>query len=223
MYQFHYEQALWLVPYSLLICQPVDGYMSLQVVKSSMELAFFVLGGVFVLMVCLALLAGYFDLPVPYLNPSYTHKEGKVTRTDQNGIQQHAPHPKPGLMGHTNTLVSDQPENDTAWQLWTGTHASGHYGMNGHNGVNYQHGPHMYSEPHYGYGHSAPVYSQPGGYGRGGIPYWATWRSPYPHQYPDAVGYQPYSQGLYLYSPHHPHHTTLPSAARSNNARKKRY
>lgn len=79
-----------------------------------MELAFFVLGGVFVLMVCVALLAGYFDLPVPYLNPSYTHKEGKVARTDQNGVQQHAPHPKPGLMGHTNTLVSDQPENDTA-------------------------------------------------------------------------------------------------------------
>ncbi|KAK3857753.1 hypothetical protein Pcinc_036012 [Petrolisthes cinctipes] len=84
------------------------------VVKSSLELAFFVLGGVFVLVVCVAMLAGHFDLPVPYLNPSYTHKEGKVTRTEQNGIEQHVPPPKPGLMGHTNTLVSDQPENDRA-------------------------------------------------------------------------------------------------------------
>lgn len=84
------------------------------VVKSNLELTFFILGSVIVLGVCMALLAEHFDLPIPYFNPDYTHKEGKVTRTHQNGSQQQPALPKPELMGHTNTLVSDQPENDVA-------------------------------------------------------------------------------------------------------------
>nr|XP_045623544.1 lysosome membrane protein 2-like isoform X2 [Procambarus clarkii] len=74
-------------------------------VKSSLLLAFFVIGGVIAVAVGISLMATYFKLFIPFLNPG-EDSEGKVT--DKPTFTT-----KPEL-GHTNTLVTEYPESDPA-------------------------------------------------------------------------------------------------------------
>ncbi|XP_071514706.1 lysosome membrane protein 2-like [Panulirus ornatus] len=78
------------------------------VAKSSLIVAFFVIGAVLVLGVSVSWLAEYFDLPIPFFNSNYSKndREGKMNNHTQNSIH------KPELTGHINTMVSDNPDND---------------------------------------------------------------------------------------------------------------
>ncbi|KAG0724300.1 Scavenger receptor class B member 1 [Chionoecetes opilio] len=80
------------------------------VAKLSMLLAFFILGSITVIFVVIAFLTTHYNLPVPYFNPSYTHKEGKTTKVNNTECPVH----KADLSGHVNTLVSSNPEHDDA-------------------------------------------------------------------------------------------------------------
>ncbi|XP_042228429.1 lysosome membrane protein 2-like [Homarus americanus] len=80
------------------------------VVKSSLLMAFFIIGAILVVAVGVSLLAEYFNLPIPFLNPNYSIEtiEGKMNNTPPT------PTHKPELTGHTNTMVSENPDNDFA-------------------------------------------------------------------------------------------------------------
>ncbi|XP_050688443.1 lysosome membrane protein 2-like [Eriocheir sinensis] len=76
------------------------------VAKLSMLLALYSIGFIIVVFVVIAFLTTHYDLPVPYFNPNFTHREGKTTKVNNT------PDRKSHLTGHTNTMVSNDPEND---------------------------------------------------------------------------------------------------------------
>lgn len=74
-----------------------------------MLLALFTIGFTTVVFVVIAFLTAHYNLPVPYFNPKFTHKEGKTIKVNHT----QTPDRKSQLTGHTNTMVSkDDPEND---------------------------------------------------------------------------------------------------------------
>lgn len=98
---------------------------SFQVAKLSMLLALYSIGFTVVFFVVIAFLTTHYDLPVPYFNPNFTHREGKTTKVNNT------PDRKSHLTGHTNTMVSNDPEND-AWHNGTDTHTSTQSWRNNH-------------------------------------------------------------------------------------------
>lgn len=79
--------------------------------KSSLLVAFFVLGGVLVLGVSLSLLAEHFDLPLPFLNPNYSTSE---SAKDKASDRPQGNSPKRDLSGHTNPAMTDDGDKDAA-------------------------------------------------------------------------------------------------------------
>lgn len=73
-----------------------------------MLLALYTVGFTTVFFVVIAFLTTHYNLPVPYFNPNFTHKEGKTTTVNNK----QSPDRKSQLTGHTNTMVSNDPEND---------------------------------------------------------------------------------------------------------------
>uniref|UniRef100_A0A0P4WMB1 Scavenger receptor class B member 1 n=1 Tax=Scylla olivacea TaxID=85551 RepID=A0A0P4WMB1_SCYOL len=80
------------------------------VAKMSMLLAAFTIGFTTVLFVMVIFFATHYNLPVPYFNPNYIHKDGKTTKINNAQPQAH----RPEFSGHVNTMVSNNPENDDA-------------------------------------------------------------------------------------------------------------
>ncbi|KAK8737266.1 hypothetical protein OTU49_004416, partial [Cherax quadricarinatus] len=80
-----------------------------EVTKASLIMAFFIIGVVILLGVGITILAEYFKLHIPFLNPSIeVKKEGKVT----DGKPTLTTKPEPA--GHINPLVTENPESDIA-------------------------------------------------------------------------------------------------------------
>lgn len=82
-----------------------------QVTKSSLLVAFFVLGGVLVLGVSLSLLAEHFDLPLPFLNPNYNSSK---SAKDKASDRPQGNSPKRELSGHSNPAMTDDGDKDAA-------------------------------------------------------------------------------------------------------------
>ncbi|XP_064114979.1 lysosome membrane protein 2-like isoform X1 [Macrobrachium nipponense] len=79
------------------------------VTKASMTLAFFVIGGVFVVLASISILATYFNLPVPFLNLNYKSDEKSDDKVHQiNPTERNASRPE--LTGHDNPAVADKDE-----------------------------------------------------------------------------------------------------------------
>lgn len=83
-------------------------FLYFQVAKLSMLLALYTIGFTAVFFVVIAFLTTHYNLPVPYFNPNFTHKEGKTTKVNNTQTQDR----KSQLTGHINTMVSNDPEND---------------------------------------------------------------------------------------------------------------
>lgn len=82
-----------------------------EVTKSSLLVAFFVLGGVLVLGVSLSLLAEHFDLPLPFLNPNYNSSK---SAKDKASDRPQGNSPKRELSGHSNPAMTDDGDKDAA-------------------------------------------------------------------------------------------------------------
>ena len=93
-----------------------------------MLLATFIMGFTTVLFVVIVFLTTHYNLPVPYFNPNYTHKDGKTTKVNKT----QSPARKSELSGHVNTMVSNHPENDKAWHHGTDPHTSTQSWRNNH-------------------------------------------------------------------------------------------
>lgn len=98
-----------------------------QVAKLSMLLALYSIGFTIFFFVVIAFLTTHFNWSLPYFNPNFTHREGKTTKVNNTT----SPDRKSQLTGHTNTMVSNDPEND-AWHNGTDSHTSTQSWRNNH-------------------------------------------------------------------------------------------